>query len=310
MSSIGLSILLHETEHPPPPGHPENCERLRLIAGELSARTDFAPLDGPPVDLDQLYRVHHRDYIDRLIRLVSQGSGNVDADTYYGPDSVQAARIVSGNALKAVDMAFGNGPRVAFILGRPPGHHAEAGRGMGFCLVNHAAVAAQYAIDEYHLKRVAIFDFDVHHGNGTQDIFYDRADVLYVSTHQHPFYPGTGAASERGASDGEGYTINYPLPPGMDDSTYCGLMNDEVVPALSDFNPEYIVVSAGFDGHGLDPLGGFHLTGRTYHHIATSLVRVAEEKCHGRILALLEGGYEDRGNLDAISSFISGLEQS
>ena len=177
----------------------------------------------------------------------------------------------------------------------------------GFCLVNHVAIAAQYARDELKADKVAIVDFDVHHGNGTQDLFYDRPDVLYISSHQHPFYPGTGLQNETGAADGRGFTVNFPLPAGTSDSEFVALYEDQVAAALREFRPDLILVSAGFDGHVADPLGGLGLTGAAFRSVGGILQLVADNVCDGRLISMLEGGYGPENNRESICSYIEGI---
>ncbi len=309
MEQIGLSILLNETEHAAPPGHPENPHRLSLVIEEFSRRPDLVRLESTPADLDVIHRLHDKSHTDSLTKLAGSGGGYADPDTYITSGSMKAARTVAGAVLNAVDRAFGDGPQVSFVLGRPPGHHAGTDFAMGFCLINNVAVAAQYAIDKYQADRVAIIDFDVHHGNGTQQIFYERNDVLYISTHQYPFYPGTGAKGETGTTDGKGYSLNFPLPAGTGNQHVLDIFGEEIIPALERYEPQLVLVSAGFDAHRLDPIGGFELTGEVYQQIARLLSALSREKCDGRIVAVLEGGYDPEGNLDSIDSFVKGLQQ-
>ena len=213
-------------------------------------------------------------------------------------------------SLSGVDTIMGAGPHAVFVLGRPPGHHALSHRAMGFCIFNNVAIAAQYALDHYGLARVAIVDFDVHHGNGTQAIFYDRDDVLFCSTHRSNFYPGTGYPEERGAGKGKGFTINRPMMAGDGDREILAAHTETFVPALNQFAPELLIVSAGFDAHVLDPLGGLSVTKGAYSEIGRILKQVADRHCHGRILSVLEGGYDPRGNLDSITSYLEGLALS
>ena len=307
MEPIGLAVLTHEQEHAPPPGHPENGDRLNLAVKELATKNGFVSLESPVADLEPIFRVHDEQYVNSLIALTEQGGGMADADTYVTRTSMTAARTVAGALLDAVDRSIADSPAVSFVLGRPPGHHAGNRNAMGFCLINSIAVAAQHALDNHAVSRIAIVDFDVHHGNGTQDIFYERNDVFYVSTHQYPFYPGTGSANESGSGDGEGYTLNFPLPAGTNDDRMLDLYNNKIVPALRRFQPQLLLISAGFDAHRLDPLGGFQLTGRAYREIAAMLKNVARLSCDGRMVTVLEGGYDPRGNLDSITEFIEGL---
>lgn len=307
MEEIGLSILTHEESHSAPVGHPETSERLNLIAAELACVRGFAFLESTKAALAPICRVHDEFYVRSLIELGERGGGMADPDTYVTASSIVAVRTVVGTLLRAVDRAFAGSPTASFILGRPPGHHARRSQAMGFCLVNNVAVAAQYALDNRLAERVAIVDFDIHHGNGTQEIFYERSDVLYISTHQYPFYPGTGAINETGRGEGDGYNLNIPLPPGTDDDRFFSVFERKILPLLVRYQPQLILVSAGFDGHRLDPLGGFQLTGSVYGRIAAMLRNQARLYCGGRLIAMLEGGYDPQGNLESITEFVKGL---
>ncbi len=212
----------------------------------------------------------------------------VDADTSMGPSTMQAARVASGALMAATDALFAGEDKNAFVIGRPPGHHAEHNRAMGFCFLNHVAIAARHAQRAHGVGRVAIVDFDVHHGNGTQDIFWDDASVLYISTHQSPLYPGTGEANERGV----GNILNVPLPPGTSSSLYRTLFDGAVMPALNAFEPEFLILSAGFDAHEDDPLGGIRLTDDDFVWITQRMLEVADRCCGGRVVSSLEGGYD------------------
>jgi acetoin utilization deacetylase AcuC-like enzyme len=288
--------------------HVENPTRIIAIDRALE---HFGLLDGRPepafraADLADVERVHDARYIQALIDFAKQGGGWIDGDTYCGPDSVETALVAAGAAIAAVDTVLNDDHPRAFALGRPPGHHATAGRGMGFCLLNSVAVAAAHAL-ERGLQRVAIVDWDVHHGNGTQEIFYGRDDVLFCSVHQYGhFYPGTGAASERGAGAGEGFTINAPLPPGGGDRVYLQVMDEVFHIPIHEFNPELILISAGFDAHRDDPLGSMSVTDQGFGRLAQRVVDFAAEAGHERVVAILEGGYD----LDVLGrSVVSVLE--
>jgi acetoin utilization deacetylase AcuC-like enzyme len=310
MEPIGLAVILSEQTHPAPPGHPEMPERLALVPSALESpeiRRITERLDYSRYSIELLHRVHDPAYIKRLEKYSSPEIGYLDPDTFLSVGSFGASCDVTWAVLGGVDTAFGAGPKVSFVLGRPPGHHAERDRGMGFCLVNHVAVAAQYALDHHSCQRVAIVDFDIHHGNGSQHAFYDRDDVLFISTHQYPFYPGSGSTVEQGSGNGLGYTVNFPLPAGTGDAEVVGLFEGEISDILDRFEPELILVSAGFDGHQLDPLGGFLITGHGFRMIGQTLRKAADRLCDSRLVSVLEGGYHQEGNVNSITNYLTGL---
>jgi acetoin utilization deacetylase AcuC-like enzyme len=274
--------------------HPENAGRLVAIDAALE-RLDL--VRGRPdipfasASDEALARIHDPRYISGLRDFAARGGGWLDGDTFVGPASFDVAALAAGAGIAAVDAALdGRAPR-GFVLARPPGHHATPRRGMGFCLVNTVAIAADHALDR-GLERVLIVDWDVHHGNGTQDAFYETDAVLYISIHQSPLYPGTGAATERGEGRGEGYTINLPLPAGSDDAAYLEVFERVILPAARAYRPELVLVSAGFDAHAGDPLAGMRLTADGFAALAHRLAGVANDAADGRLVAILEGGYD------------------
>ena len=310
MDRIGLAVIPSEHSHPAPQAHPERLEKLKLALEALEQPEMRSLVEDLPVrsyETAVLERIHTPGYIKRLITFTGSGYDYLDPDTYRTSTSFAASCEVTWAVLSGLDEAFGNGPKASFIIGRPPGHHAETDTGMGFCLVNHIAVAVQYAQDRHYCQKVAVVDFDVHHGNGTQHLFYERNDVLYISTHQYPFYPGTGSREERGQGKGAGYTLNCPFSAGAGDDEMISLFEGEIFETVQNFRPDCILVSAGFDGHRLDPLGGFNLTGKGFFKIAAFLKTTALGLCEGRLVSLLEGGYSPDGNRDAITSYIKGL---
>jgi acetoin utilization deacetylase AcuC-like enzyme len=283
------------TDHVTPPGHPERIERaetMEVVASRWAGRGGRVVAPREATD-DDLGRVHAGEYLES-IKATRGRATLLDADTYTSPESEEVARLAAGAVLTAVDDVL-DGPRRsrAFVMVRPPGHHAEADRAMGFCLYNNIAVGAAWARAR-GLSRVAIVDYDVHHGNGTQWIFYEDPTVLFVSSHQFPFYPGTGAANETGRGAGTGFTINLPLPAGCGDADFKEVYQQTVVPALHNFRPELLLVSAGFDAHERDPLAGMRLTTDGYGRLTSHLLHAADELCDGRIVFVTEGGYDLR----------------
>lgn len=272
------------------PGHPERPERIGAILAALEADGLLPRLSSLPPRVatdDELRLVHTQRLIDQLRSYDAAGGAHLDADTAVLSGSVEAAARAVGGALAAVDAILGGGVDAAFCLDRPPGHHATADIAMGFCLFNQAAVATRYAQATHGLGRVAVIDFDVHHGNGTQAIFERDASVLYLSTHEYPFYPGTGHWKETGA----GNLINLSLPSGCGDVEYAACFDRVIVPAVRRFRPELIVVSAGFDAHLADPLADMAVTEAGYGYFASQIAMLSDELCAGRMLWILEGGY-------------------
>ena len=292
---IGFACDDRCLRHDNGPGHPERPERLVAIrdrlerGGTLDRLLAIAP---EPAPIEALERVHDPAYVAALRRVCERAPVQLDPDTAVSEGSWEAALLSAGAGLAAVDAVFAGRARSAFVATRPPGHHAERDRAMGFCLFNNIAVAARHAQDRHGAERMAIVDWDVHHGNGTQHIFDEDDTVLYVSTHEWPFYPGTGAKNERGRGRGLGFTVNLPLPVGSGDEEYRRVFEGEVVPALERFGPDLILISAGFDAHERDPLAGMALTTEGYGRLTEILRGAAERLCAGRIVSLLEGGYD------------------
>lgn len=275
-------------EHVTPPGHPERMERAHVFdAAAERWRAQGATIADPrAATRDELARVHTGGHLDAMAATAGRAV-MLDADTFTSPESYEIALLAAGAAVQAAEHAMAH-QEPAFALVRPPGHHAERDRAMGFCLFNNVAVAAAHAV-ALGLERVAVIDIDVHHGNGTQWMFYDEPRVLYVSTHQFPFYPGTGAADEVGTGAGAGFTVNVPLDAGATDADYDAVYRDAVVPVIAEFEPQLVLVSAGFDAHERDPLASMRMTGRGYGSIVRRLMQVAPG---GAIGFVTEGGYE------------------
>lgn len=277
--------------------HPEHAGRLHAVndamaATGLAARVDM--LSPREAARESLLAVHTRDHVDRLAATQDRPARMYDLDTYVTPYSYEAARLAVGAALAVTDAVLSGSAANGLAAVRPPGHHATPSRAMGFCLLNNIAIAARHAKRQHRLARVAIVDIDVHHGNGTQSIFFDDPSVLFLSTHQSPLYPGTGALTETGDGPGVGTTINIPLPPGVGDYGFSAALDRVVIPAVRRFEPELLLISAGFDAHWTDPLAQLALSLDGYDAAMRRLVNLAGEVCLGRVIVVLEGGYHLR----------------
>jgi acetoin utilization deacetylase AcuC-like enzyme len=302
MHHTGIVADARVCKHDPGPGHPERPARYRAIIERLESSgllEDLTPLGARIASDDELALVHARDYIGLVEREVAQGRRQLSTgDTDIGAHSIESARIAAGSILSAVDAVFSGQAANAFCVVRPPGHHASEAIGMGFCFFNNVAIGARYAQHRYGAERVVIVDWDVHHGNGTQDIFYRDGSVLFFSTHQSPWYPGTGAASERGEADGAGKTINCPFPAGSGSREIVGASQDILIPAAKEFRPDFFLISAGFDSRVNDPLGQFLLTDDDFAELTRMMADFAADHCAGRLVSVLEGGY----NLDGLAA--------
>ena len=277
------------------PNHPENAGRLTAIMDGLAETNLIDRLErvaARPASEAEIARVHTRSYIQQVRTVAERGGGHLDPDTYVVPDSFDAALLAAGGLIALTDAVLDGHVRNGFALVRPPGHHALTGRGMGFCIFNNVAIAARHALTRPEIEQVMIVDFDVHHGNGTQDSFDADPGVLFVSTHQFPHYPGTGRVSEIGRGPGEGSTVNVPLPAGVGDEGYAQIMQEVAWPLAHRYDPQLLLVSAGFDAHWTDPLAMMQLSLTGYAHLARELVAIAGELTDGKILFTLEGGYD------------------
>ncbi len=287
-------------DHVTPLGHPERPDRLRAI-DRILEHERFQPLQrdiAPKAPWEQMLLAHPEEHVAHIEAAIpAEGLAHIDADTTVSPGSWEAASRAVGAATLAVDEVMTDLVKNAFCAVRPPGHHAEAETAMGFCLFNNAAIAARHAQRKYGAERVAIIDFDVHHGNGTQDIFWSDPTVLYASTHQSPLYPGTGAATETGA----GNIINAPLDPGDGGAEFREAMEIAVLPQVDKFQPDLIIISAGFDGHARDPLAHLNLVEADYAWATKKLMDIADKHCNGRVVSTLEGGYD----LEALASSVA-----
>jgi acetoin utilization deacetylase AcuC-like enzyme len=287
------AMLAHDTG-----AHPERADRIRAIEARLErvGWHGFERREAPEVDRDLLEEVHFREYVAAVEAFCARGGGSIDADTIVGPGSWEAALRAAGGAVELVELLLSGQARTGFAAGRPPGHHAKRGRAMGFCLFNNVAVAATRALRADGVERVLILDWDVHHGNGTESIFARSASVLYVSIHEDGSYPDTGAATDHGTDEGAGFTINLPVPEGSGDDVFCGLVDQRVVPAATQFDPQLVLVSAGYDAHAEDPLADCEVTDGGFARMTASLRDLCAEL--GVPLGLvLEGGYA----LDALA---------
>lgn len=301
-------IYTHDSAiaHDPGPGHPERPDRMRAVLKALSASA-FEGLErrcSPLADIEQIARVHRREYVTALLEAVpDEGLVRLDPDTAMSPESGDAALRASGAVIAAIDAVVAGEANSAFCAVRPPGHHAEPGRGMGFCLLNSVAIGAQHARHAHGIDRVAIVDFDVHHGNGTQAAFWDDPNVMFASSHEYPLYPGTGAESETGA----GNIFNVPLAGMSGSAEFRKGMERSVLPALEDFRPGLVIVSAGFDAHARDPLASLRFTEEDYRWITDRLVDIAGEYADGRIVSSLEGGYDLEALEVSVSAHVGAL---
>ncbi len=292
--------------------HPERKERLEHIISALENKAlqgKYQLVKPLPASVDQVALVHDRSYISSLEEACRSGKQFLDMDTYIVPESYRIALLSAGGALTGLENITSPDGKKAFIFNRPPGHHAEKGRAMGFCLFNNIAIAAKVARRDYGINRIAIVDWDVHHGNGTQNSFFDSENVLFISTHQSPAYPGTGHFSEVGRAEGEGYTVNVPLPAGCGDAEYKIVFNKVVIPILDQYQPELILVSAGQDAYHKDPLASMSLTFNGYYYMADALAKTAERWSDGRMLLCLEGGYHFEGQAGAIVQVLNAIGQ-
>lgn len=290
--------LKHETGY-----HPENAQRLEAIMAHLEETgllKQLTLIKPRPATTEELAYVHQASYVSRIQDVASRGGGWLDGDTVMSPDSYDAALYAAGGAIEATDAVISGRLNSAFALVRPPGHHATSLTAMGFCLFNNIAIAAQHALKKHKMEKVAIIDFDVHHGNGTQEAFYNNPHVLYVSTHQYPHYPGTGTVGETGSGAAEGSTINIPLPSGSGDEEYRQVFEEIIVPVTRRFHPEFILVSAGYDLHWKDRLAMMEVSTAGFADMVRYIKNLADELCDGKIVITLEGGY----NLKALATSV------
>ena len=289
--------------------NPERPARSQASIKALQASDfwrDLHQIEATPVTIEQICYAHAQEHIDRVKRHC-ENSLPLDYDTPTSPASYDIARLSTGGALRAADAVMAGTVSSAFALVRPPGHHATPIRSMGFCLFNNVAIAARYLQREHGLGRIAIIDWDVHHGNGTQDIFYDDPSVFFFSAHQVPLYPGTGMANEIGTGDAVGTTLNIPMRPGSDSNDYLEVFQKTLKPALLDFSPDFLIISAGFDAHRLDPLAAINMTADGFASLTDILCEIAAETCEGRLISALEGGYDLKGLSESVVAHVGRL---
>jgi acetoin utilization deacetylase AcuC-like enzyme len=296
-------------EHDVGPHHPENRGRLVAVEASLDREPIPGTLAARPrrATRPELLRVHVADHVDLVERSSRQERAMLDSDTPVSARSCEAALHAAGAGIQAVEQVLAGAASGAFALVRPPGHHAEADRAMGFCLFNNVAVAAAHALAEGGVSRILVVDPDVHHGNGTEHAFFDRPEVLYASSHRYPFYPGTGAVDETGEGAGQGYTVNLPLPAGQGDADFLHVYEEVLEPIVDQYRPELILVSAGFDTWQRDPMGGMRMTADGFAALYALFRRWADRHCPGRIVCTLEGGYDPPGLVLGVRAAIAAL---
>ena len=293
MKTSVITSLTYQN-HDTGPGHPERVDRVKVVNEELKKFDKKIKWFEPKLfDHSIIEKVHNKNYLEKIsISFPKSGIQFLDGDTIVSPGSKEAALDAVGSIILGIDQVVNKEFKNTFCSVRPPGHHAESDKAMGFCIYNNVAVGAAYLLHHYQYKKVAIIDYDVHHGNGTQEIFYNNPNVLYISTHQYPFYPGTGSVNEKGASNN---ILNIPLDPGTSSDIYFNSF-ENVLKKLKSFNPEFILLSSGFDAHQKDPLAQVNLKSKDFYEITKRIMNVADNICDGRIVSILEGGYD----LDAL----------
>ncbi len=309
--TTGVIVSNDFRKHDPGRGHPESGERMEAVARAIAYPAlagKLEVIEPKPAEKEHILLVHWERLYDEVMATRGKERTYLDSDTIASPATADVAHLAVGAVLTGIDRVMDRkaegGLDNVFAFPRPPGHHAKPDKAMGFCFFNNVAIGAMYALKRYRLERIVIIDFDVHHGNGTQKAFYTSPEVLYLSTHQSPHYPGTGSIQETGKDEGEGYTLNVPMPPGMGDREYLRIFRDVLVPVTLEYRPELILVSAGFDAHRDDPLGGMELTSVGYAAISGEILRLAREACGGRVVFALEGGYNLRALEESIAAVL------
>ena len=310
MGKTGIVRDKRYIDHQPGAFHPESPQRLEVIYASLdepdmSGR--FHDIPARRAKNEELLFVHSAEYINMVAKTEGKEHQSLDPDTTTSPGSYEAALLAAGGLCQAISMVVSGELDNAFALVRPPGHHAEMGRGMGFCLFNNVAIGARYAQEYQSLKRILIVDWDLHHGNGTQHSFEEDPSILYFSTHQHPYYPGSGAFQEKGVDKGEGFTVNVPMSVGHGDGDYVAIFEKILKPIALEFRPELILVSAGFDIYENDPLGGMRVTPNGFAGLTRSIMEIAKICCAGKVVITLEGGYNLEGLRSSVKAVLNEL---
>ncbi len=313
MKTVGLVTHPRYLAHLTGPAHPERPERLRAIIDHLEQAgltRDLVLIEPTPAPVEWIETIHEPSYVARVREYCGTGHAVIDSmDTEISPLSYEVSLLAAGGALTAADSILEGKIERAFAAVRPPGHHALKDVAMGFCLFNNVAITARYLQRRHNLKRILVVDWDVHHGNGTQDLFYADPSVFFFSIHQFPFYPGTGSRAETGIGPGAGYTLNAPMQAGCGDDEYLRVFEDVLAPRVTAFRPEFILISAGFDAHRADPLAGMNLSEKGYARLTDLVGSWASELCAGRMLSMLEGGYDLGALARSVEAHISHLMQ-
>ena len=308
-----MTVVIYDDiylKHDTGPNHPENSARIINTIEHLRSANCWQKLDikKPRAATEaEVSAIHSTSQIEQVAEIARSGGGYLDPDTYVSSDSYEAALYAAGAPLTAIDLIMDKKADNAFCLVRPPGHHATPEKGMGFCLFNNVAIAAKYIQSRYSLDRIVIIDWDVHHGNGTQDAFYDDPSVMYFSMHRYPFYPGTGAEEETGKDSGSGFTINIPLSYNTEPQEYLKFFEDILEKRIKPFNPQFILISSGFDAYRLDPISGLSLEASDYNKLTKLTQNIAKDCCDGRIVSCLEGGYHLLDLPKCIEEHLNGL---
>jgi len=309
-TKIGIALDESFYKHDTGLWHPETPDRLYSVAAAIDDYgREYVKIDPTQVDRKHLLLIHEDKYIDFINSISNKERIHLDPDTIYSPGTKKAALKAVGCVIKAVDLIEEGIITKAFCAVRPPGHHAESDKAMGFCIFNNVAIGAAYYSSKYSIEKAAIIDWDVHHGNGTQNAFYESDKIFYISLHQYPHFPGTGSKNETGHGNGKGYTLNIPMKAGSADDDYRKAFNLEIIPALENFAPEVIFISAGFDAHTDDPLGGVYLSTGFFGEMTSKLSIFANENCQGRLISVLEGGYNGPALRESVAIHLEELSK-